>query len=757
MKSKNININYAKAFIYSVIAGAIFIIPFSILNGGFYYLGSDFVEQQVIFLEYCNNAVKNLDVFWSPSVDLGNGFISSFSFYVIGSPFFWFSLLFKAENIYLLMGFLLLVKMGVSGVSSFMYIKQYSSEASALIASVLYTFAGFSISNMNFFHFYDITALAPFLLLALDKTMEKDTKFFFGFWVFILACTNSILFIGVSIYTILYFAVKLLTKDYILTIKKFKNLATQTILGLMASSIFLIPTAISLISNPRVSNVEYDSILNMLILKPIYIAEFVRGLLMPAECIFDRGFFLQGFTNGAELFLPVFSIILVMAYCLNNKKSWITKLLLLSLVFAFVPILNSAFSLFNPEYYTRWYFMPILIMALASALALDKKEMSLKKGYLSYLSLWIIFALIGVWFIFYFKVTFFYNIVIVAMYFIIAMAGFIITLNLRKIQKHKYGMSFILVCVILCSGATGIINSYYHSRGRNPDDVYNLNTAQTQVQLEQENNQYRIGSDYFFMNLGLKLDTPTVTNFSSTINGSSFEFYNAMGIPRTVISQPTETSRPMLNFLSVKYWVSLTKLSPLISMDFVESSQEMGDFTVHEYKNYIPMGFTFDEYISNTDFMSLSNENKQYALLKAIILSDSQIEEYDDILTEISKDNLMDISLYQSDVENRIKTSAEHFEYTNDGAIATITLDKENLVLFSIPYDEGFTAYINGEKVGIEKVNNGFMAVLAQEGENNIEFIYRPVGYYLSLILTALSLIATVVFLFYLPKRYDII
>ena len=50
---------------------------------------------------------------------------------------------------------------------------------------------------------------------------------------------------------------------------------------------------------------------------------------------------------------------------------------------ALVPLLNNMFVMFQREYYRRWYFMPVLIMAMASALVLEKRqEFRMKKPFL---------------------------------------------------------------------------------------------------------------------------------------------------------------------------------------------------------------------------------------------------------------------------------------------------------------------------------------------------------------------------------------
>ena len=51
--------------------------------------------------------------------------------------------------------------------------------------------------------------------------------------------------------------------------------------------------------------------------------------------------------------------------------------------------------------------------------------------------------------------------------------------------------------------------------------------------------------------------------------------------------------------------------------------------------------------------------------------------------------------------------------------------ENKNLVFFSVPYSEGWSATVNGKPVEIEKVNVGFMAVPVEAGNNVIVFTYK--------------------------------
>ena len=48
---------------------------------------------------------------------------------------------------------------------------------------------------------------------------------------------------------------------------------------------------------------------------------------------------------------------------------------------ALVPFLNSAFYAFNTSYYARWYYMPILMMAMATVTLTEDHEVDWSFGY----------------------------------------------------------------------------------------------------------------------------------------------------------------------------------------------------------------------------------------------------------------------------------------------------------------------------------------------------------------------------------------
>ncbi len=735
--------NRLYAFLLSVLAGLLFVVPYLIKNGGFYYLGSDFVEQQTVFWTYCNAAVKRGDILWAPTVDLGTSFIGAFCFYVIGSPFFWLSLLIPPQYVYLFMGPLLVLKMGVCGLAAYCYLRQYVREPRwAILCSLLYTFSGYQISNMNFNHFYDVTALFPFLLLALDQTVQCGKRGWFAVTVTLLALVNPVFFAGTVVFLILYVVVRVACGSYRLTRRLFWQLAGESLLGAGASAILVLPCVFSLLHNPRVEQAGFTSLWQMLALKPIYWAELVRGMLFPAECIFDRAFYMQGFTNGAELYLPVFGLVLAFAWCWKHRNSWISRLLLVCAVFAVVPVLNSAFVMFNSEYYTRWYYMPILILCVATAAFLDDESCTIKPGVWFYGGLWAALGLVAVWFIYYFHVVFVFNLAPAVVFFAISLGGFGLTVFVRRLQKKRWGVWLLTAALVLCSGATGLINTYYHARTRQPEVVHALDTVSQQVVLPQTEEGYRINSRYYFMNLGTMLDTPTVSTFASNISGSLFDFYRACGIPRSVISQPALEQDWLQAFLSVGYHVVPTAYDSLAEPERYTEVLSQGEYQVGVVKDTVPMGYRMDRYLSQQDFSALTPELRQAALLQALVLTPEQIDRYGHQLQPLAVTEIQNSpeALKQICAEKRA-VSAEKFAYTNTGAQAEIQLSEPGLVLFTIPYDPGFTVYVNGQQIEPEKVDDAFYAVPCQAGRNQVEFRYCPVGLRAGIAISLLSVL----------------
>ena len=72
--------------------------------------------------------------------------------------------------------------------------------------------------------------------------------------------------------------------------------------------------------------------------------------------------------------------------------------------------------------------------------------------------------------------------------------------------------------------------------------------------------------------------------------------------------------------------------------------------------------------------------------------------------------------------------TCDSFVIDRKGFTATANFGRERLLFFSVPWDKGWTATVNGEPARIEKANIGFMAVRVPAGEAVIRFDYLTPG-----------------------------
>ena len=90
-------------------------------------------------------------------------------------------------------------------------------------------------------------------------------------------------------------------------------------------------------------------------------------------------------------------------------------------------------------------------------------------------------------------------------------------------------------------------------------------------------------------------------------------------------------------------------------------------------------------------------------------------------------------------LEARSKNSLSEISIGSNKISGKITTEKNELLFLSIPYNKGWTAYINDEKTTIHRANIAFSAILLEAGENIIRLNYRSPGLDSGIVLTIIS------------------
>ncbi len=794
----------ASAFLMYVLS----LLPIFIKRGlPFFYYG-DYNVQQVPFYIVAHRAVRSGEFFWNWNIDLGGTMAGDFSFYLWGSPFFWITTLFPEEAIPYLMPFLMALKYAVAACCAYIYIRRYVKKYTyAMVGGYLYAFSGFNACNIVFNHFTEAVAFFPLYLLTFENLMAVDNTFIgsnsntstidadneaskskgagqklgfsgkpffcFALMTAFMSVVNYYFFFGQVIFFLIYFLIRYARKRSFKTmvIRLFRALFGG-ILGVFIAGFFLMQAYAGIQGNTRLDN--FINGYNMLIYPSEKLLwDIVKSVSMLPDIIGKGTLFYTGTVKNASLaaYLPMFGMSGVIAfYLLHKKRNWEKTLLTVCFVIAFIPVFNAAFSMFNSSYYARWYYMPILIMCLMTAQVAEKgKSPQLKKGTIAAVLMFLFFLLV------YFLPSkndngdvVFFNMTENNAIFLRDVLGtgilsllllfvvFIVPTN-RAFKRNAVRDMIILFTVI----ASCLISTYIPVRnGSSIISDRGKKMWQEQMlfnKVEVDQSDFCRGEvDSTSTNYDMVWGIPSIHCFLSTVPSEIFDFLaGSCDITRTVETNIPVSRAGARALLSGKYYFENAE----ISKNRVYSNGEGTDgyfflknengFDVFENVNFIPMGFTFDYYITESEWEDLEADDHDYDLVKVLILPDEVALEIGDSLnmTELTAEDLEDNELtyleFSDLCDKRAESSCTEFTTDTYGFSAKTAVFRDNtLVFFSVPNTKGFSCTVDGFDTEIITADYGLMAIPVSGGSHEIRVTYTPEGLKSGTIMSIIGILA---------------
>lgn len=92
-------------------------------------------------------------------------------------------------------------------------------------------------------------------------------------------------------------------------------------------------------------------------------------------------------------------------------------------------------------------------------------------------------------------------------------------------------------------------------------------------------------------------------------------------------------------------------------------------------------------------------------------------------------------------------------KHTDTKIEGTVTAKQDGVLMTSIPYEKGWSAYVDGKKVDVFDISDAFCAIDVSKGEHTIVFKYIPYGFVLGCTVSVFSL-AALIALYYVEKNY---
>ena len=761
---------YVMIFVGGALLYIAAVLPFLTEHGGIFFYYGDYNVQQVPFYIMAHRAVREGRLFWTPYIDLGSSMGGSMSFYLWGSPFFWLTIPFPESFIPYLMPFLMALKCGTAALTSYAYIRRSVRDSViAAAGAFLYAFSGFQASAVVFQHFHDVTAFFPLFLICFDEMVQKRRYTGFMFMTALMAVINYYFFFGEVIFIALYYLVRYApSRKPAECVREIARIVAAGTAGLLMASFFLVQSLGGVSGNTRLDDIisgygllaYEDAKTPLAILKSFFVVPDIiaKPTVFGSESIKN---------SMPAAFLPCFSLAGVIAFVGSRKKNWKSRMIILCGIMAFVPALNAAFSAFNTAYYSRWYFMPMLLMATMTAQVLERGPVrGLWRGALFCAAAAAGFCIFAAfpyrvkgerkWFGIcenpkLMKV----EIAATAVQFLILI---LVLFAVRRLKMRRRGRRFLylgaaLVCALITT--VGVLYNGDSLIANSGGEKWKKQLLETRPELGNKETFFRVETESTSTNYEMVWGYPTIHCFVSTVHPSIFTFYRQIGLIRTVESTlPTERAGARA-LLSVQYYLENDLIKPKETIEekgglygYEETGINNG-YRILENKNYIPMGFTFDHFITESNYNSIADrEARDRLLVRDLILTEEQRVKYSDLMEEdreILQEKMPD-TVFDAECAARARSACEQFEFTNEGFTAQAELKADDLVFFSVPYDEGFTARVDGVKTRIEKVDGGLMAVPVPAGRHSIEFTYYPKGLRAAYVISALSALSVIAF-----------
>ncbi len=765
---------YLHVFLIAFGAALLIFLPAMVWDRGYLIFLGDFNSQQIPFYHVAHRAIRSGQWGWNWQTDLGVSFIGSYSFYLLGSPFFWLTVPFPESVISYFMGPLLVLKFACAAVTSYGWLRRHvRSPQAAVLGALLYAFSGFSIYNIFFNHFHEAMVFFPLLLIGLDELMENGTKGAFALAVFVNAVVSYFFFVGEVVFTVVYFFVRIATYGYSFSWKKFGLAALESVLGFLLSQFLFLPSLVVMLSNSRVSNFA-DGLDIWIYVNNQRFFVILSSFLFPNELPSKQVLFPDASVRWTSLtaYLPLFGVSGALAYVRTHKRNWLSVLLKVLLIMALVPGLNSLFVAFNRSFYTRWFYMFVLMLSLATVKVVDEGRVRiLEKSAMQVLIVTgIIVLIIGLtpdkvredtWRIGLFAQDCVWQFAVIVGTALISLGILLLLLDDMR-QKPERAIRNMIIAVLVISVFYGNFYMVWGKlRSYDTHEYFIPDVLEGTLETD-ETRFFRIDQDDSCINVGMFWDVPDIQAFHSLVPASIFDFYEFIDEERSVKSAPSYDNYAIRALLSVKYFAD----SHDEGDDFQSSKEVDGeieyknrmpgfvligtqnDHDIYENQYFLPMGFTYDRFCTRSEAEDISENDRALLMLDTLVLEDDVPMEYRTLLRHdlnLPDHDFSEEGYFAACNELRRHTT-DTFKITRNGFTSSIYSDTDDLVFFSVPYEEGWSAKVNGQSVEIAKANIGFMAVPITKGSSTITFTYHTPGLRPGILISAGALVLLIVY-----------
>ena len=781
--------------------------------GGRTFLSADLYHQYMPFFSELLHKIRSgesLD--FSFHVGIGSNFLALYGYY-LASPFHIFALLVPEAYLAEFIGYLVVVKIGLCGLTCCIYFREHfrTSGFPAMLCSLFYAMSGFLAAYNYNIMWLDCVILLPLIILGLERLVKDGRCGLYCVTLALSIFTNFYLSIMICIFLVFYFALLFVTEK-----RSFKIVGNFALFSLLAggmAAVLLIPEVAALIQTdfgdmdfPKTVE-SYFSVLDML----------ARHLLGVST---ERG--LDHWPNiycGSAVLMLVPMYVLDRGISLREKfcRMALAGFLLLSFSTNLLDFLwhgmNYPDSL--PARQSFLYIFLILGMCCDVCCRIKKIDPQLiLYGFLAAVG----FALFCEKFVehedFYFGVEVL-TLAVVSVY-----AVLLYLYRTRESQRWRFVIMVIAVTAAVTElggnmGNTSIWNTDRQGYLGQQDDY----KALYESTCEKEESLYRLEKfSRKTKNDGTLTGYPTASVFSSTMNSYVMDLYERLGMRHSKVYYSFDGATAFTSaLLNVKYMFGDSALYENALYSLEEKSDEVFLYRCNAalpFGYVAPAGFDVPEGYKNQGLQLQNNMVQQlgitgnlfnkvssrnvddnvvftassagiyYGILTAsgtgkidYIGGATELETFEELrigsilylgylevgqtvtLTNGDEEDTtprISMDMYRMDEQVLEETlnilSRQHLQnvsWESDRLSGKLSLEQGGRLILSIPYEDGWRVLINGEEAERTTFGGCLMAFDLEPGEYYIEMRYVPAGLWMGVLVSVVSILLFIGVMFF--------
>ena len=744
----------------------------TVVYGGFW-----FTEQVFLFKDIGSDTINGLYpiYYWNADTWATEGSIPSWSFATglgqnimvmnMGDPFVWLMYLSGKEAIIHNLAYIEALKVVLAGLAFFGYLKtMHLNNLAAISGGFMYAFCGFMMVGSGWYLFTIEGLYFAFMLLSFEQFLQYKRWWLFPISIMLIAMWQPVDVYLFALCIATYGTVRILDKNNVdlkdLVLKQ-SQLAVLGILGLFMGAFLLLPTIELMLNSPRVlgDSTFFDSLRSNSIFDWVGtdLWQTTKARLLSTNLLVNPNEVHEPIFKGAMNFLEAPAIycscaailLFPQAFFFFKKQQRIMYALLLGLYIIplFLPFVRYSFWLFAGDYYRFYSMFVIFILLFLSAHSIhflyEKKQVHwISLAAAALLAFGLLFSIGGNPQVvvvnpsnqFFIAMLLALNIVFIALW------------SVTSFQTIGYiGFLAILIVDVLSVARPTLNDRRMATVGEFTSDRvgYNDFTIDAVQYIHSiDSSFHRIEKYGYYSGLAMhsSINDAKVQGYMGTKSYHSFNqlnyirFLGALDIINPSDENQTRWApglgpRQLLNMLVSNKYI-LTKSGPQQGVGVgYQYLKTIEDVTIWQNQNFLPFGFTYDKMIARSNFKQLKKDNitKDIALMRAVVVEDEQLSAMNELTvldTQLIKPRQYSEAALANDVQERKKESFKLSFFSNAHLKGSISLSKPKMVFFSIPYDDGWSAIVNGKSTDIQAINIGFSGLMLPKGQHNIELIY---------------------------------